>query len=98
MSLLFPELLLLIVPLLFVYIWRARSAALGGFVRVVMLCVLALIAAAPLGPLGGKGVDVIVVTDLSRSMPADSQARALEIIRLLEQRRADGDRVGIVTF
>ena len=31
---LFPELLLLIVPLLFVYFWRGRSAALGGVVRV----------------------------------------------------------------
>ena len=52
----------------------------------------------PLAPLGGKGVDVVVVADLSRSMPADSRARALEIIKLLEQRRATGDRVGIVTF
>ena len=52
----------------------------------------------PLAPLGGKGVDVVVVADLSRSMPADSRARALEIIKLLEQRRATGDRVGIVTY
>ena len=41
---------------------------------------------------------MVVVADLSRSMPAESRARALEIIRLLEQRRATGDRVGIVTF
>ena len=52
----------------------------------------------PLAPLGGKGVDVVVVADLSRSMPADSRGRALEIIKLLEQRRAAGDRVGIVTY
>jgi hypothetical protein len=31
-------------------------------------------------------------------MPGDSRARALEIVRLLEERRATGDRVGIVTF
>src|SRR5688500_14798473 len=98
LALLFPELLLLIVPLLFVYFWRGRSYALGGFVRVLMLGILALIAGVPLAPLGGKGVDVVVVADLSRSMPADSQARALEIIKLLEQRRAAGDRVGIVTY
>jgi Mg-chelatase subunit ChlD len=97
-SLLFPELLLLLIPLLFVYVWRARSAALGGAVRVVILTLLALVAAVPLAPVGGKGVDVVVAVDLSRSMPADSYSRAAEIIKLLEQRRGDGDRVGIVTF
>src|SRR4051812_35537363 len=97
-SLLFPELLLLIVPLLFLYFWRGRSSPPGGFVRVVMLVILASIASVPLAPLGGKGVDVVVVADLSRSMPADSRVRVLEIVRLLEQRRAAGDRVGIVTY
>ena len=95
---LFPELLLLIVPLLFVYVWRARAAALGGAVRIAILTMLALIAAVPLAPLGGKGVDVVIVADLSRSMPGDSRARALEIVQLLEQRRSSGDRVGIVTY
>ena len=98
MSLLFPELLLLIVPLLFVYFWRGRSSAPGSYVRVLLLVLLVLLAAVPLAPLGGKGVDVVVVADLSLSMPADSRARALEIITLLEQRRAAGDRVGIVTY
>jgi Mg-chelatase subunit ChlD len=97
-SLLFPELLLLIVPLLFVYFWRGRASGPGGAVRVIILALLALLAAVPLAPLGGKGVDVVIVADLSRSMPADSRGRALEIIALLEQRRAAGDRVGIVTF
>jgi Mg-chelatase subunit ChlD len=86
------------VPLLFVYFWRARSPALGGFVRVLILAILALIAGVPLAPVGGKGVDVVVIADLSRSMPADSRARTLEIIKLLEQRRKTGDRVGIVTY
>ena len=98
LSLLFPGLLLLIVPLLFVYFWRGRSPALGGFVRILILAVLALLAAVPLAPLGGKGVDVVVVADLSRSMPAESRGRALEIVKLLEHRRATGDRVGIVTY
>jgi uncharacterized membrane protein len=97
-SLLYPELLLLIVPLLFVYFWRARSPALGGFTRVLMLLVAVSIAAVPLAPLGGKGVDVMIVADLSRSMPGDSRGRALEIIKLLEERRTSGDRVGIVTY
>jgi von Willebrand factor type A domain len=97
-SLLFPELLLLIVPLLFVYFWRGRSSALGGLVRLLILVLLALLAAVPVAPLGGKGADVVVVADLSRSMPADSRSRALEIVKLLEQRRSTGDRVGIVIF
>jgi uncharacterized membrane protein len=97
-SLLYPELLLLIVPLVFLYVRRGRSPALGGFVRVLILVMLALIASVPLAPIGGTGADVMVVADLSRSMPADSRARALEIITLLEQRRRNGDRVGIVTF
>ena len=97
-SLLFPELLLLLVPLLFVYFWRARVSALGGVVRVVIIGVLVMLAAVPLARRGGKGVDVVLVVDLSRSMPADSRGRTLEIIKLLEQRRAAGDRVGIVTY
>ena len=98
MSFLFPELLLLIVPLVFLYRWRARTSGLGGFVRIVMLLVVVLIAAVPLAPIGGTGADLIVVADLSRSMPADSRRRALELIAMLEQRRGTGNRVGIVTY
>jgi hypothetical protein len=97
-ALLYPELLLLIVPLLFLYVRRGRPAGPGGFVRVLILALVALVASVPVAPIGGKGVDVVVVADLSRSMPADSRSRALEIIELLEERRATGDRVGIVAF
>ena len=97
-ALLYPELLLLVIPLLFVYFWRGRAAGIGGFVRVAILATIVVIAAVPLAPLGGRGVDVVVVADLSRSMPADSRARILEIVELLEDRRAAGDRVGIVVF
>ncbi|MFA5190995.1 MAG: vWA domain-containing protein [Verrucomicrobiia bacterium] len=93
----YPELLLLLVPLLFLYGWKARTRGIGGAVRVVILVLLALIAAIPLLPLGGRGADVVVVADLSRSMPSESRARMLEIIKLIETRRGEGDRVGIVT-
>jgi Mg-chelatase subunit ChlD len=96
--LLFPELLLLLVPLLFVFFWRGRARALGGVVRLLLLVLIALLAAMPLAPVGGEGVDVVVIADLSRSMPEGSRARELEIIKLLEGRRAEGDRVGIVTY
>ncbi len=94
----YPELLLLLAPLLFLYFWRGRVAGTGGVTRVVILAIFALLAAMPLASLGGKGVDVIVVADLSRSMPSDGRNRELEIVSLLEKRRAAGDRVGIVSY
>ena len=96
--LLYPGLLLLIVPLLLLYFWRGRSGGLGGVVRIAVLAGLALLASVPLARLGGKGVDVVIVADLSRSMPEDSASRTREIVTLVEQQRATGDRVGIVTF
>jgi Mg-chelatase subunit ChlD len=97
-ALLYPELLLLLVPLVFAYFWRGRASGVGGVVRVIVAALVAVAAAVPLAPIGGKGVDVIVVADRSRSMPGDAGARSLEIVKLLEQRRASGDRVGVVTF
>ena len=97
-ALVFPELLLLLVPLLLVYYWRGRATGINGVTRVVILTALTVLAAVPLAPVGGKGMDVIVVADLSRSMPADAAARTAEIVTLLEQQRAAGDRLGIVTF
>src|SRR5262245_57805841 len=96
--LLFPQMLLLLAPLLFVFFWRGRVAGIGGLARLLILIGLTLLAAVPLARIGGKGVDAVVVADLSRSMPADSRAKELEIIKLLEKDRRAGDRVGIVTF
>ena len=76
MSLLFPELLLLLVPLVILVAWRARTSAVGDTVRLIILILLVLVAAVPLARLGDRGVDVVVVADVSRSMPADTRARA----------------------
>ena len=89
---------MLLIPLLFLLFWRGRAPGLNGVVRVLVLLLLLLIAAVPLAPIGSDGVDVVVVVDLSRSMPEGSRQRQLEIIQLLEGRRAKGDRVGIVTY
>ena len=97
-SFLFPELLLLIVPLVFLYVWRVRAPGVGGAVRIAGLVLVTLLAAVPIASIGGKGVDAVVVVDVSRSMPAESRSRALEIIRLLEERRRAGDRIGVVIF
>ena len=98
LSFLFPELLLLFVPLVFLYWWRARAPGLAGGVRLAALVLVTLLAAVPIASIGGKGVDVVVVVDVSRSMPAESRNRALEIIQLLEERRRAGDRIGVVIF
>ena len=108
LSFLFPELLLLIVPLVFLYVYvvsgfsrtggDGRARGLGGAVRIASLVLVTLLAAVPIASIGGKGVDVVVVVDVSRSMPAESRNRALEIIKLLEDRRRAGDRVGVVVF
>jgi Mg-chelatase subunit ChlD/uncharacterized membrane protein len=95
---LFPELLLLIVPLLSLYWWRGRRAGAAGGLRISVIIVIAMLAAVPLARIGGRGTDLIVLVDLSHSMPPDGRTRALEIIRLLEQQRGPGDRVGIVSY
>ena len=74
-SLLFPELLLLLVPLLFALYWRGRARGLGLAARVLIVCMLTLLAAVPLAPLGGRGADVVVVVDRSRSMPPATSSR-----------------------
>lgn len=97
--LLLPELLLLIVPLLALVWWRGRtSSPLGTAVRVVIVALLVLLAAIPLARVGGQGVDVVVIVDASRSMPAESDARSFEIVKLVEEQRGAGDRLGVVTF
>ena len=78
LSFLFPELLLLIVPLVFLYFYVVSgfsrtsrlSGGLGGGVRIAALVLVTLLAAVPIASIGGKGVDVVVVVDVSRSMPA----------------------------
>ena len=68
LAVLFPELLLLLVPLMVVYIWRAKTGALGGAVRVVILVLFALVAAVPLAPLGGRGAQGGGAGEQSRRM------------------------------
>lgn len=83
--------------LLFLWPWIRRD----GMTGVLRLCIVSLLLFALTGPvwnLGGTGVDVIVVADRSRSMPADSPARVRELIDNIESNRRRGDRVAVVTF
>lgn len=95
---LFPALLLLLLPAGLAW-WATRPDELAGrIVRAVIAVAIGVALAAPFFQRPAKGRDVIVVVDRSRSMPEGSDGQATELIRLLEQGREEGDRVGIVTF
>lgn len=94
---LFPELFLLAIPVGFVY-WRwARAPGLTGAFRVALLLLLLTALAGPELNLGGKGLDVVVVIDRSRSMPPGADANIRELIGNLNNGRGVNDRLGIVT-
>ena len=93
-----PELLLLILPAAWLW-WYVRDAVIGT--RVVRGIALVLLVAAIAGPYTSRsspGRDLVIVIDRSRSMPEGSDAAIMELMRLAEDQRDVGDRVGIVTF
>ena len=95
---LYPELFLLAIPLWFAYRRWGRAPGVTGWLRLGILAALLVALTGPMVNLGGRGIDVIVVADRSRSMPAESTANVRELIQNLENNRRTGDRVGIVTF
>lgn len=98
MTLVYPQALLLLVPL-GLFLWlsaRLKGPAMGLRIALVVLLVLAL--ARPEWRLRSAGSDVVVVIDRSRSMPPRAEASAEELIRLLEPQRRTGDRLGVISF
>lgn len=96
MSFLHPELLLLLLPALWVW-WRARDPrALTQLVRLLVLVLAALALAGPYLSRPVAGRDLVVVVDRSRSMRPDATQTAMELVRLAEDERRAGDRVGVV--
>ena len=94
----FPELFLLAIPIWFVYRRWGRAGGVTGALRVALLVVLLVALAGPRVNFGGTGIDIIVVADRSRSLPADADPRIRELIENLQNNRRPGDRVGLVTF
>ena len=93
-----PELLLLALPAALAW-WKLRGRGFGTqLVRALALAALVLAAGAPYLRLGESGRDLVVVVDRSRSMPSETDATVREILRLAEELRSEGDRVGVVTF
>ncbi|MBI1313630.1 VWA domain-containing protein [bacterium] len=106
----YPELLLLAIPLWFVYRRVGHVRGPGGWVRISLLSLLLLALAAPRWNPGGRGLDVIVVADRSLSLPAEAQTRIQELLTNLQNgltergwtdlggRASDGNRLGLVSF
>lgn len=98
MSLLYPELLLLGLPLGWL-LWRsAPQFSLRLVLRGIAALALLIALASPFGGGSIQGRDLILVIDRSRSMPADTTARASEIFQLAQAEMGNGDRMALVAF
>ena len=93
-----PQLLLLAIPVAYA-LWRTRQTSLiTNGLRLLLACSLVLALAEPYLSTTAPGRDLIFVVDRSLSMPTASEKNALELIRLAEEARKKGDRIGVVSF
>lgn len=91
-----PELLLAAAPLGLAYRRWGRVRGVTGGLRIALLAVLLLACCGPRWSAGGRGLDVIVVADRSKSMGEDE--RLQELIVNLGRQRGQEHRLGVVTF
>lgn len=98
MGFLHPEALLLCLPAGWLA-WRWRTRSLGvTIVRALVLLAAIGALAAPYLRRTDVGRDLVVVLDRSASLPADAARVSEELVRLVEESRESGDRVGVVAF
>jgi Mg-chelatase subunit ChlD len=98
MNLLYPELLLLGLPLGWL-LWRSSPQFnLRLILRSIAGLALLIALASPFGGGSIQGRDLILVIDRSRSMPADTTARASELFQLAQAEMRNGDRMALVAF
>lgn len=86
----------LVAPAALFFLPWLRRTGITGAIRLVVVALLLLCLTGPEWDLGGKGIDVVIVADRSKSMPA--AANVAELIQNIERNRRAGDRVGLVTF
>ncbi|MCC6335581.1 MAG: VWA domain-containing protein [Myxococcales bacterium] len=98
MTLVYPQALLLLLPLGLLLWFTGRLKGPALWLRVALLLTLTLALARPEWRIRSAGSDVVVVVDRSRSMPPRSEATAEELVRLLEPQRRTGDRLGVISF
>ena len=98
----FPELLILSIPVWFLYRRFGQAKGATGWLRVALLVALVLALSGPRINIGGRGVDVVVVADRSLSQSAQARDNIREIILNLEDHVTtavgSGDRLSLVTF
>lgn len=94
----YPELFLLAIPIWFAYRRWGKARGMTGAIRIALLAILLLAITGPQINFGGKGIDIFVVADRSRSLPSDAEPRIRELIENLQNNRRPGDRVGLITF
>ena len=83
----YPEVLLLAIPIGIAYTRLSRAKGATAWLRIALLAVLVAALAGPRLDLGGKGIDIIVAADRSRSMPPAAQDNVLALIHDLERNR-----------
>ena len=94
----YPELFLLAIPLGMAYRRWGLARGVTGALRITLLLLLLIAITGPRWNLGGEGIDIVVVADRSRSLPAKADESIRALIRDLEKNRKSGDRIGLVTF
>ncbi|MFN7134606.1 MAG: vWA domain-containing protein, partial [Myxococcales bacterium] len=90
--------LLAAVPLLLLVHFAGRRPGPAGALRWVLAVLVPLALARPALDRGGDGLDLLILVDRSRSMPAGSDAEAEGLVRLVEARARTGERVGVISF
>ena len=97
----YPELFLVAVPagLLFWKIGRTRGVT--GWLRAAILVLLVCAMTGPQVAVDGRGLDVIVVADRSRSLPAGAHDNIRELVDNVQRSVAErgmGDRICLIAF
>ncbi len=96
----YPELFLLSVPLWLLYRRWGQVRGMTAALRISLLVLLLVTLTGPRLNLSGRGIDVIVVADRSRSLAADAQTNIRELLSNMQNhvRSSSGDRMALVTF
>jgi len=76
----------------------ATTATVTHWLRLALVAGLLMALGGPRWNIGGKGLDIIIVADRSRSLPDDAREEIRELIDSLQSHRKPGDRLAVVAF
>eukprot|EP00913_Durusdinium_trenchii_P022811 g21415.t1 len=76
----------------------ARTATATHWLRLVVVVFLLLCLGGPKFNVGGKGLDIVLVIDRSRSLPKEAPENIKELQQFLDEHRKPGDRIGLISF